>query len=475
MAEDSTALLKTNELDIWQDDRLNREEDGSFLIQYMLDRSARAGEDSGLAINLNAPWGFGKTFFLKRLQADLQRAEHRVAMVDAWRDDHAEDPLFAVMSGVFAAFEEDKGASKRIISELKNNAGKLTVRMARGAITRVLEAVIGKKDAEGVIDDFGRIVAGAVDDVAGEYAEAALASFDKGRQAISDFRDGIAQLVGTLDKPPLFILIDELDRCRPTYAVALLERLKHMFDMPGVVFVVATDTGQLVHTVKAVYGADFDAQRYLMRFFDRAYQFGEPPLEEFVESVWKRIGLDDERFMTLATNSNKQEIATCARAMRLSLRDIEQCLELLYSVSLLLDERLRLPTIYAFVMCTAFHSYPEDFSEMAEHGFLFRGNLKLADHLKAESIFCGWDHSDHSYHGREVNEQLLEVVRRFADGLATPLSRTNEIGSSWAKEYYDHEFAVLHNNRYNSGSPPQSILNGLPDAIRRAARMHEPG
>lgn len=55
---------------------------------------------------------------------------------------------------------------------------------------------------------------------------------------------------------PAFIFIDELDRCRPSYAVEMLETIKHIFDISGVVFVVATDTEQLQHAVKVVYGED---------------------------------------------------------------------------------------------------------------------------------------------------------------------------------------------------------------------------
>ena len=74
---------------------------------------------------------------------------------------------------------------------------------------------------------------------------------------------------------PIYILIDELDRCRPIYALTLLERVKHLFDISGYQFVIATDTEQLQHTVRAVYGEGFDARRYLKRFFDIQYSFPE--------------------------------------------------------------------------------------------------------------------------------------------------------------------------------------------------------
>lgn len=85
-------------------------------------------------------------------------------------------------------------------------------------------------------------------------------------------------------KKPMFVFIDELDRCRPTYAIELLETVKHLFDIPGLVFVVATNTDQLQHSIKAVYGSEFDAQRYLYRFFNRSFTLKKPDLDSFIYS-----------------------------------------------------------------------------------------------------------------------------------------------------------------------------------------------
>ena len=97
-------------------------------------------------------------------------------------------------------------------------------------------------------------------------------------------------------KAPLFVLIDELDRCRPTYAIALLERVKHLFEVDGVVFLIATDTKQLVHSINAVYGAEFDARRYLDRFFEQTYRMSEPSVAALVEQFVEQGALAVEQF-----------------------------------------------------------------------------------------------------------------------------------------------------------------------------------
>ena len=66
----------------------------------------------------------------------------------------------------------------------------------------------------------------------------------------------------------LVILVDELDRCKPTFAIKLLERVKHYFTNEKVIFVFSVNGNELQHTIKRFYGEQYGATRYLDRFFD---------------------------------------------------------------------------------------------------------------------------------------------------------------------------------------------------------------
>jgi hypothetical protein len=98
--------------------------------------------------------------------------------------------------------------------------------------------------------------------------------------------------------PPIIILIDELDRCRPTYAIKLLEEIKHLFDVPGLVFVLAMNVEQLGHSVCGAYGSGFDGRAYLRRFIDREYRLAEPNLEPLLELLCRQANLDETRFQS---------------------------------------------------------------------------------------------------------------------------------------------------------------------------------
>jgi hypothetical protein len=97
---------------------------------------------------------------------------------------------------------------------------------------------------------------------------------------------------GNDDKKPLVIFIDELDRCRPNFAIEVLEKAKHLFNVDNIIFVLATDKTQLGHSIRAVYGQGLDVNEYLRRFIDFDYLLPSPVRSDFIVSLSKQLGLD---------------------------------------------------------------------------------------------------------------------------------------------------------------------------------------
>lgn len=129
------------------------------------------------------------------------------------------------------------------------------------ALKGVNEAM--EKGTDQLLNDTGKVLAGL---------------FSQQKVARGEFRKELTDLATSMfeatdNLPPIFILVDELDRCRPSYAVELLERIKHLFSIEDFVFVLGSDTEQLSHAIRGLYGAGFDAERYLKRFVDRTYKF----------------------------------------------------------------------------------------------------------------------------------------------------------------------------------------------------------
>jgi hypothetical protein len=66
-------------------------------------------------------------------------------------------------------------------------------------------------------------------------------------------------------------MVDELDRCRPDYAIHYIETIKHVFDVPGLTFVLAVDQDRLAAAATAVFG-ELNFDEYFRKFVHRKVQ-----------------------------------------------------------------------------------------------------------------------------------------------------------------------------------------------------------
>ena len=157
---------------------------------------------------------------------------------------------------------------------------------------------------------------------------------------------------------PLIVMIDELDRCRPSYAVELLEIAKHLFSVDHIVFVLAVNRSQLAHSIRAVYGSGFDAEGYLRRFFDADFQLPAPSRDKFIDAQLDAIRINDYFKRTSDKNvrwDNEEEnvrnlLKVFFGAHDLSLRQIEQAIHRLGLVYASLPSNQRAFAITAAVL-----------------------------------------------------------------------------------------------------------------------------
>lgn len=328
----------------WAGDLLDRKKDAHFLEGFLTRKAAElsaAGQSKSYVLNLDAGWGVGKTYFLTNFRDQLRDNNHLVAYVDAWTDDHADDPLIAVMTAIEEGVRTDskvKAAAKKSASKLAELGGKLVVSGAKGMARHIGQKYLGEEAADALKELLGQTAATDITKGAerglelaiGAAGKAVVDRFKQTKQSIAQFKKQLVKVLQEVEgerDAPLFILVDELDRCRPTYAVSLLERIKHLFDVPGVVFVLATNTDQSRHSVAGLYGPTFDGARYLHRFFDQAYRFEEPPRIAFVASL-----LDPSQLSALAPqpfNAPIELIAAVFAACNMPPRDMQQCIDIL--------------------------------------------------------------------------------------------------------------------------------------------------
>lgn len=244
-----------------------------------------------LVISVNAPWGYGKSTFLRMLEAHLAANELKIISFNAWESDYIDDPFVALLGDTEEQLSALKSHRNRSIQTKIDKAKKYGGKIIRAAIPAAVR--IG---TAGVVN-LDQLTEAAIADAAEKFTQDQIDSYTEAKRSVVSFRkelNDIAQsLYGDDSKLPLVFIIDELDRCRPTHAVRLLEIVKHFFSIDRIAFVIALDPEQLGHSVRTLYGQEMDVDGYLKRFFDLELNLPTPGTEDFLNAQFSRFGLDE--------------------------------------------------------------------------------------------------------------------------------------------------------------------------------------
>jgi hypothetical protein len=311
--------------DIWAGDLFGRKSEAVDIIGFLesvANRATSREDGHAYVLAVDAPYGEGKSFFLRRF-AEQMKLNHPVAFVDAWTDDLEDEPLVALAATLERALEpylEGNAKLKAGLSDFCAKAGWVAKIAAMGALKRGLGFIVSHSVAEvlsaglsgesEVLRDIDKeaikaapqaIIDGttaSVGGVDGSDMKERIARFREGQGAIAAMKASLAYIVNNLEgcaQAPIVVVVDELDRCRPTYAIKLLEEIKHLFDVPGMVFVLGMHGEQLAHSVAAAYGSKFDATSYLKRFINRRYILNRAALHPLLEKIVADMRLELDR------------------------------------------------------------------------------------------------------------------------------------------------------------------------------------
>lgn len=206
---------------------------------------------------IDGGWGTGKTEFCHKLINLMAQSEtHHLLYVDAFQADHPNEPLLTVLAEVLKVLPEAERSSftQKAIPALRYGLKAI----ARAGVGHVL-----RQDATDVVEDFDKEIQKAADMAINSSVESMLKDHVKASESLKSLQEALQEIAA---KKPIVLFIDELDRCRPDFAVNMLEIIKHTFDVEGVQFVLITNTQQLKASINHCYGHTVDAQRYLDKF-----------------------------------------------------------------------------------------------------------------------------------------------------------------------------------------------------------------
>lgn len=225
-----------------------------------------AQSDDELVIAIDAEWGEGKSTFIQMWKGYVSHhREHKIRTIyfDAFANDYQKDPFIALASEVYELLKDETQEKKK---EFLTKAGAAAKSMARGAMKIAVRVGTGGLLDGSVVDsveeDVSELLAEQVDSVLAER----LKSSSTDKLALINFRkylEGFAAEYG--GGQPIVFVIDELDRCRPDFALELIEQIKHLFSVRGFTFLLVMNRKQLEESIRSKYGL-IDATKYLQKF-----------------------------------------------------------------------------------------------------------------------------------------------------------------------------------------------------------------
>ena len=231
--------------------------------------------EEGLVIFVDAPWGEGKTTFARMWRAALSDEKYEIIHFDAFAADYMVDPFVAFSGEILellrSRFPSLKDAGERQ-EEFKRTAIEVAKRLTGVVVKAGLRAAsLGAFDSTSLeeLKKLGPEVAGGVAEIGADLVERQIEHYAKERSVLRRFKESLTKVAATVREKqgfPLTIVVDELDRCRPDFALGLLERIKHLFDVPGVSFVLFVNRDQIEGYIRSVYGAKVGARSYLLKF-----------------------------------------------------------------------------------------------------------------------------------------------------------------------------------------------------------------
>ena len=255
--------------DPFKNDKLDRRQSAEVLKDLL----SNINEPFVLAVD--SPYGTGKTTFLKMFTQLLKKDGFRCISFNAWENDYMADPLAALVG----ALSKDLGKGK-LAAKVKTTAKAVLKRIIPvGLKIATIGALDADKELEKIVSEYNE-----------KQASDLMDGYEKQIDAVKKFKESLSEYAndGKADSKPVVFIIDELDRCRPDFALELLERIKHFFNVEGYIFILAYDKKQMGSMLKTIYGQELDVNGYLHRFIDLEYKMPRSSPLAYIQLLFQK-------------------------------------------------------------------------------------------------------------------------------------------------------------------------------------------
>lgn len=238
---------------------LNRNKKLIYCIDFLLNQTNNS------VISINGKWGSGKTVFAKQIEYVMKHEEeyrelnrryignentnyntYEIFYYNSWENDSINMPVHSLLLQLIKYYNvksdtplDLKKASKKVLN--------IMTKLATHGVVDIEKLKSNKTEDEKINALLNDVIS---------------------TEDLKEFFNNIINQILAENNNRLLIIVDELDRCRPTYAIEMLECIKHFYSNDKITFLVVTDNIQLSKTIKKVYGSEYDGELYLNRFYD---------------------------------------------------------------------------------------------------------------------------------------------------------------------------------------------------------------
>lgn len=424
----------------FENDKLGRKYYADILTEIIEnpEKYKRNSDSESFTIAIDSSWGTGKTEFLKMWEDELNskkdengKDEYIVIPYNSWENDFSKNPLqsiiYTILTNKAFDIENNKEKGKEILEKgskkLLKNAFETIIKASKQNYIPEVQ-IIGSVVEKGV--KLGKEVIKTM--LQETCMEEQIKEFKSYNNSLKDIR---AILEKVTEKTKIILLIDELDRCKPLFAIKLLETIKHIFNVKNMSFVFALDMTQLSYSVKKVYGNEIDATGYICRFFDYITKMPKPDTRKYIEYLMEKRPLirknpyfKEEVFYRpygeRERNSFLDMLHEYVQMYQLSLRDINT----IYSNFVILEERelkdidnRKAYALYLFLLILKYKDL-ELFNEIfIMHNFVpndvrFLNKIKQSAYFSADTIVVIKDNTkieNIKFLTPKGNEKILSV------------------------------------------------------------------
>lgn len=235
------------------------------LLKNIIENQSK--NNNGYSIAIDGDWGSGKTWIFDALESQLSSDEYLIFHYNAWENDFYEEPLVALLSVMIEKLNEvakQKSLYESVVTELLKEAASDLEILAVGIAKYFIKIDIDKsiKNKKNL---FNRIKQGTK--IAND-----IDSMLPLRKTLAEIREVIKNLA---EKLKILLVVDELDRCLPEYAIKVLERLHHVCNKMPVFQIIAIDKSNLADSICKVFGKNFlktTPEHNIMQFVDSYLQ-----------------------------------------------------------------------------------------------------------------------------------------------------------------------------------------------------------